>query len=267
MTNGDIQVIDSHCHLDYRGSHDEVDELVARAREAGVVQMVTVESKSTVPSCERAVQIAGRHEDVFAAVGFHPHDASKVDDDVVAAIRALAADPRVVAIGETGLDYHYDNSPRDAQRDAFRRFLRLSRELDLPVIVHTREAEEDTLRILMEEPLGPAGGVIHCFTGTLPFAMACVELGFHVSVSGIVTFRNATEIAEVARQVPLERLLVETDSPFLAPIPHRGKRNEPAFVVHVARFVASIRGMSDYELASATVANTRRLFRLPTPRP
>lgn len=267
MTDGDLQVIDSHCHLDYRGSTDEVDELVARARAAGVVQMVTVESKSTVPSCERAVEMAGRYEDVFAAIGFHPHDASKVDDQVVAAIRALAAEPGVVAIGETGLDYHYDSSPREAQRDAFRRFLRLSRELDLPVIVHTREAEEDTLRILSDEPLGPAGGVIHCFTGTLPFAMACVELGFHISISGIVTFRNAAEIAEVARQVPLERLLVETDSPFLAPIPHRGKRNEPAYVVHVARFVAELREMAHVDVAMATTANTRDLFRLPTPRP
>lgn len=263
----DVQVIDSHCHLDYRGHDDEREAAIVRAREAGVVQMVNVESKSSLAACEKTVAIARQHDDIFAVVGYHPHDARLVDDAAIDGLRALAGDPRVVAIGETGLDYHYDHSPRDEQGDGFRRFLRLARELDLPVVIHTREAEEDTLAILREEPLGPAGGVIHCFTGTLGMAEACVDLGFHVSISGIVTFKNAGDIPEVARRVPLERLLVETDSPFLAPIPHRGRKNEPAYVVHVAAKVAELRGMELGELARATVANTRRLFRLPEPGP
>lgn len=260
-----VTIIDSHCHLDYRGHDDERVAAVARAHEAGVVQLINVESRSSLAANEKTVAIAREHDGVFAVIGVHPHDARLIDDALVDGLRSLAADPRVVGIGETGLDYHYDHSPRDVQRDGFRRFLRMARELDLPVVIHTREAEEDTLAILREEPLGPAGGVIHCFTGTLPMAEACVELGFHVSISGIVTFKNAGDIPEVARRVPLERLLVETDSPFLAPIPHRGRKNEPAYVVHVAACVAELRGMTIEDLASATVANTRRLFRLPSP--
>jgi TatD DNase family protein len=256
-------VIDSHCHLDYKGNVEEREAAIVRAREAGVSCMITVESKSSVVACEKTVAIARAHDDIFAVIGYHPHDARLLDDAALSALAEMARDPKVVAIGETGLDYHYDNSPREQQRDAFRAFLRLARSLDLPVVVHTREAEEDTLAILREEPLGPAGGVIHCFTGTLPMAEACVELGFHVSFSGIVTFKNAEEIAEAAKRVPLDRLLVETDAPFLAPIPHRGRKNEPAWVVHVAEHVATLRGLSYDEVARATSANTRRLFRLP----
>lgn len=262
-----VAVIDSHCHLDYKGHDDEREAAIVRARAAGVVQMVNVESRSSLVACEKTVSIARQHEDIFAVVGFHPHDARLVDDAAIEGLRALAADPRVVAIGETGLDYHYDHSPREEQQGAFRRFLRLAHELDLPVVIHTREAEDDTLTILREEGIGPAGGVIHCFTGTLPMAEACVELGYHVSISGIVTFKNAGDIPEVARRVPLDRLLVETDSPFLAPIPHRGRKNEPAYVVHVAARVAELREMPLSALAAATVTNTRRLFRLPEPSP
>lgn len=266
MNREPLQLIDSHCHLDYKGHDDEREAAIVRAREAGVVQMVNVESRSSLVACEKTVAIARQHDDVFAVIGFHPHDARLIDDAAIEGLRALAADPRVVAIGETGLDYHYDHSPREEQRDGFRRFLRLARELDLPVVVHTREAEEDTLAILREEGIGPAGGVIHCFTGTLAMAEACVELGWHVSISGIVTFKNAGDIPEVARRVPLDRLLVETDSPFLAPLPHRGRKNEPAFVTHVAAKVAELRELPLSALAAATVANTRRLFRLPSPR-
>jgi TatD DNase family protein len=256
--------IDSHCHLDCReATPEEQDAVIARAHAAGVVQMITVESVSTKEGNLSALSVAQRHRHIYAALGVHPHDSKIMSPDLVEEIRQLSADPKVVAIGEAGLDYHYDNSPRDEQRDAFRTWIRVAREEDLPLVIHTRDAEEDTLAILREEEIGSAGAVIHCFTGSLSFAQACQDLGFYISIPGVVTFKNAGDVPEVARTVDIDRLLVETDSPFLAPAPHRGKTNEPALVVETAHHVASLRGVSPAVLAEATTRNARRLFRLP----
>ena len=265
MSNPDKpEFIDSHCHLDYRGADEgEPAAMIERAREAGVVQLITVESASTLEGNQSTLALAQAYPFVYAVVGVHPHDAKDLTPELVEGIRAMSADSKVVAIGEAGLDYHYDNSPREEQRDAFRTWIRVAREVDLPLVIHTRDAEADTLSILKEEEIGSAGAVIHCFTGTLDFAHACLELGLYISIPGIVTFKNAGEVPDVAREVPLDRLLVETDSPFLAPVPKRGRRNEPAYVVHTAERVAQLRGLDVSELAAATVDNTRRLFRLP----
>ncbi len=230
---------------------------------AGVVQMVNVTSGWTLEQQRRTVATAHRWPGVYAAVAVHPHDASHLDDALLGDLARLGRDERVVAIGETGLDYHYDRSPQAVQREAFARFLALSRELDLPVVIHTREAEADTLDVLRAEPPGSRGGVIHCFTGSLAFARACLDLGLYLSIPGVVTFRNAGELPDVVRFTPAERLLVETDSPFLAPVPYRGTTNEPRLVACTARKVAELRGESLEHVARVTTANARALFGLP----
>ena len=255
-----IQLIDSHCHLGFKGMSEEEAEIIQRARDAGVTPLVNVESDSTLESNLEAVALTERHDDVYTVVGSHPHDAQEMTDDVFEGIRALGRHPKVVAFGEAGLDYHYDRSPRDVQRDLFRKWLVAAREEGLPVVIHTRDAEQDTLDILRAEGVGLTGVVIHCFTGSLEFAKACIELGCYISIPGIVTFKNAEEVREVAKFVPDSKILVETDSPFLTPVPYRGKRNEPAFVTHTAEFVASLRGVSLDTLAAQTVRNTRRFF-------
>ena len=256
-----IQLIDSHCHLGFRGMVEEEAEIIERAREAGVSPLVNVESDSTLESNVEAVALTDRHPDVYTVVGSHPHDAEQMTDEVFDAIRQLGKHPKVVAFGEAGLDYHYDRSPREVQRSLFRKWLNAAREEDLPVVIHTRDAESDTLDILREVGVEPGDIVIHCFTGTVDFAKECLALGCYISIPGIVTFKKAEEVREVARIVPDDRILVETDSPFLTPVPHRGKRNEPAFVTHTASYVAELRGVSLELLASQTVANTRRFFR------
>ncbi len=255
-------LIDSHCHLDFRGLRDEQTAVIERAKEAGVALFINVESASTLESNQASVDLARREPLVFTVVGTHPHDSKDVTPELMASLRGFHTDVNVVAYGEAGLDYHYDNSPRDVQRDVFRQWIRAGHEDDMPLVIHTRDAEEDTLRLLREEGLGPAGAVIHCFTGSLGFAEACLELGCHISIPGIVTFKNPGDVPEVAKRVPSDRLLIETDSPFLTPVPHRGKRNEPAFVRYTAEKVAELRGVSLEELARTTVANTRKFFRL-----
>ena len=261
------ELIDSHCHLGFDGLYEEHAAVVRRANEAGVTQMINIESAPTLEDNQKTIDIARQYDCVFATIGIHPHDSVRVDEDMVQAIGVLAKDPKVVAIGEAGLDYHYDNSPRESQREAFARWIRLAREVDLPLVIHTRDAEADTLEILRDEPPGPAGAVIHCFTGSLEFAHRCVEMGLYISIPGVVTFKNPGDVPRVAAEVPLDRLLVETDSPFMSPAPLRGRRNEPSHVVWTARKVAELRGMSFEELAVHTVSNTRRIFRLPGPEP
>ena len=236
---------------------------MARARAAGVVQMVTIQSGSDEQSSLDVIAIAERYPFVYAAIGIHPHDSSVVDDQVVARIERLSAHEKVVAIGEAGLDYHYDNSPREAQRAAFERWLESARSLQLPVVVHTRDAEEDTLAILRAHDVQPSEAIIHCFTGSIGFARACLDLGLMISIPGVVTFKRPGDVPAVAAEVPIDQLLVETDSPFMAPAPLRGRQNEPANVVWTARKVAELRGMSYQELAPRLVENTRRIFRLP----
>jgi TatD DNase family protein len=256
-------VVDSHCHLDMDDFAGDRGDVLARAAAAGVSAMVTIGAGGPLEANARAVALAGAHPQVYATVGVHPHEAAMVDDAVLATITELASRPKVVAIGESGLDYHYDNSPRPQQRAAFARFIQLARSLSLPVVVHLRAADPDALEIMRAEGARDAGGVIHCFSGDADSARAFLELGFHISFSGIVTFKNAEPLRAAACVVPADRLLIETDAPFLAPIPHRGRRNEPALVVHTAAVLAEVRGEPIEVLAEATRRNTQRLFRLP----
>lgn len=263
-----MTLIDSHCHLEPKDfvradGSDERPEVLARARAAGVEAFVCVGSGAGLGEVRNAVAMAEAHRDVWAAVGVHPHDAARIPAGALDEIERLATShPRVVAVGETGLDYHYDHSPRAEQQAALRTFVQIARRAKRPLSLHIRDAHADALRILGEERGAEVGGVVHCFTGTLDEARAWVELGFHISLSGVVTFKSAGAIREAASWVPLERLLVETDCPFLAPVPLRGKRNEPAYVAHTAAAVAALRGLGADELAAATTGNARTLFRL-----
>lgn len=263
LTDG-VQAIDSHCHLDQDKFDLDRDEVIQRALAAGVSCMVTVGASDGLETNHAAVAIAERHPAVFATVGIHPHDARLADDAVFAEIRRLAMHPKVVAIGETGLDYYYDNSPREQQREAFRRFLGLSRECGLPCVIHLRDAYDDAVEIMKDERAHEIGGVIHCFSGDRSNARAFLDLGFDLSFSGIVTFKTADELRAVAAMVPSDRFLIETDAPFLAPIPHRGKRNEPAFVLHTAAAIAAVRSQETSEVVRCAAANTRRALRLPS---
>jgi TatD DNase family protein len=258
-----VSLVDSHAHLDFEDFQGDVDGVVARAAAAGVDRIVVVGLWRAPGSFGNALELARSRPQVFAATaGIHPHECARVPEEDWAESARLAADPAVVGVGETGLDYHYDLSPREVQRECFRRSIRIARGVDKPVVVHVREADADCTAILREEGLPPAGGVIHCFTGDRAAARTYLDLGLHVSVAGIVTFKTAGEIREAVRLVPRDRLLVETDSPFLAPVPFRGKRNEPAHVVHVASKVAEIWGVTPAEVAEITTANAVRFFRL-----
>ncbi|HEX8216290.1 MAG TPA: TatD family hydrolase [Allosphingosinicella sp.] len=251
--------VDSHCHLNYEGLVEEQPEVLARARAAGVSAMLNISTRAS--EWDEVIGLAEREPDVFASVGVHPHDADTHADVETATLVERARHPRVVGIGESGLDFYYDRSDRARQRASFRSHIEASRETGLPIIVHTREAEADTHSILAEEMgKGAFSGVIHCFTASADFAEKALGLGFYISMSGIVTFRNARDLQETAKTIPLERLLIETDSPFLAPVPHRGRPCEPAFVADTARFLAELRGESVEQLADATAANFRRLF-------
>lgn len=252
-------LVDSHCHLEYEGLVDNQPAVLARARAAGVGAFLNISTKRS--EWEQVVATAAREPDVYASVGIHPHHADDHQDVTEDDLRAAADHPRVIGLGETGLDYYYDRSDRAAQQRLFRRHITVARETGLPVIIHTRDAEDDTAGILAEEMgRGAFPALIHCFTATEGFGRQMLELGLSISISGIVTFKNARELAEFTAKIPEGRLLVETDSPFLAPVPHRGKSCEPAYVADTARFVADLRGVSQDELAEATTANFRRLF-------
>lgn len=252
-------LIDTHCHLNYPGLVEDQSAVVERAHAAGVDIMVSIATKRH--EWEAVIGGADRHEGVWATVGVHPHEADTHPDIDTARLVAAAAHPRVVGIGETGLDYFYDKSDRSAQQRAFRAHIAAARETGLPLIVHTRDAEEDTAAILREEmAAGPFPGVIHCFTASAAFAEAALGLGLYISLSGIVTFKNARDLQAVAAALPDDRLLVETDAPFLAPVPVRGKVCEPAFVAHTARFVAGLRGTTPEALTATTRANSLALF-------
>jgi TatD DNase family protein len=253
-------LVDAHAHLD-RDRYEDLDAVVARARAAGVARIVCVGVWREGGGFGDAVALARREPGFFAAtIGFHPHEARSVGETDWAEAEALARDPAVAAIGEAGLDYHYDLSPREVQAEVFRRCIRLARAVEKPLVVHTREADADTVRILREEGLPAAGGVIHCFTSDTPAVRAYLDLGVLISVAGVVTFKNAEPIREAIRLVPRDRLLVETDCPYLAPVPHRGKRNEPAYVFHTAAKVAELWDTSPEEAARVTGENARRFF-------
>jgi TatD DNase family protein len=260
-----MTLVDSHCHIDGSEYDSDREEVIARALDAGVTTMLNVGTGDPHSGVfERAVELAEAHNPVYAAVGVHPHDAKLFDDAAEARLIDLARQSkRVVAWGEIGLDYHYDHSPRELQRSIFARQLRIARQLQLPVIIHSREADEDTIRIIGEELQGyDRAGVLHCFGGSLQMAHAAIDLGFFVSFAGNVTFKKAEELRHVARQLPLNHLLVETDCPYLTPVPFRGKRNEPARVLETAKFLAELHEISLEQLAATTSENFRRLFRL-----
>lgn len=251
--------VDSHCHLNYKGLIEEQQAVLERARARGVSTMLNIATRER--EWDDIIATAEREADVFATVGIHPHEADAHPDVDTAKLVARAIHPKVVGIGESGLDYYYDHSDRDRQRASFRAHIRAARETGLPIIVHTRDAEADTAAILREEmEEGAYPGVIHCFTASSEFADIALDLGLYISISGIVTFKNAKDLQATAARLPLERLLIETDAPFLAPVPHRGKTGEPAFVADTAAFLASLRGESIDELAAATSHNFFTLF-------
>jgi TatD DNase family protein len=260
--------VDSHAHLDTPHYDADRAEVIARARAAGVDLMLEIAGSDVGKgSLEPGLQLAEEHPFIYAAIGVHPHEASLYDEALEQKLLAMSQREKVIGWGEIGLDYHYDHSPRDVQRAVFERQLTLAFERQMPIIIHTREAEADTIKLLREawfdQGGAEVGGIIHCFTGTQELADAALSLGLHISFSGVVTFKKADELRDVARTVPLERLLIETDCPYLAPLPHRGKRNEPAFVVETAAKLAEIKGTSLAEIARITSGNFRRLFKLP----
>ncbi len=254
-----MKLADSHCHLNYKGVAEQQRDVLTRARSSGVVAMLNISTRES--EWDAVVATAEREHDVWATVGIHPHEADEHPHVDTARLIAAAAHPRVVGIGESGLDYYYDHSDRAAQQVSFRAHLAACRETGLPIVVHARDAEADTAAILRDElGKGAFPGVLHCFTGSAELAQIALDLGFYISISGIVTFKSAQALQAVARNLPQDRLLIETDAPFLAPVPHRGKQGEPAFVADTCRFLAQLRGETPDALADATRANFHRLF-------
>jgi TatD DNase family protein len=254
-----VRLIDSHCHLNYEGLAERQDEVLANARGCGVSGFLNISTRQR--EWNEIVAVAEREPDVWASVGVHPHEADAHPDLGATALAGAADHPRVIAIGECGLDYYYDKSDRQAQRERFEAHVEAACQTGLPLVVHTRDAEEDTAEILTAAVReGGVTGVLHCFTGSAELARKGLDLGFYVSLSGIVTFKNAANLQETAKWLPSDQMLVETDAPFLAPVPHRGQKCEPAFVADTARFVAQLRGEDVEQLAAATTDNFFRLF-------
>jgi TatD DNase family protein len=258
-------VVDSHCHLDYEGLAERLPEVLDHAEQAGVGLMVSISTR--IRKFDRLLRIAEENANVYCSIGTHPHNAHEELDISMANIVSLASHPKVVAIGEAGLDYHYDLSPREAQERGFRLHIAAARETGLPLVIHSREAEEDTIRILKEElAKGAFKPLLHCFTSSKAMAEAGLALGAYISFSGILTYKTAEDLRQAAAIVPLDRMLVETDSPFLAPVPYRGKSNEPAFVIRTLEKLAEVKGVSAEAMASATNENFFRLFsKVPRP--
>ncbi|HKX27403.1 MAG TPA: TatD family hydrolase [Blastocatellia bacterium] len=259
--------IDSHAHLDVPQYDADRAEVIARAREAGVDLFLEIcGSEIAKGSLDVGLELAERYPFIYAAMGVHPHEASLYDPTLEQKLLQMSAHPKVIGWGEIGLDFYYDHSPREIQRQVFSRQLELALERRLPVIIHTRDAEDETISVLQESWVGGGGreigGIIHCFTGTQRLAEAALQLGFHISFSGVISFKNAEDLRQVARSVPMERVLIETDCPYLAPVPHRGRRNEPAFVTATAAKLAEIKGVTVEEIARITSDNFKRLFRL-----
>lgn len=252
--------IDTHCHLNDPVFREDYPAVIERACQSGIGRVIV--AGYDLESSREAVRLAGEYEMVYAAVGVHPHDAKTWTPQAAEDLRRLLGEAKVVALGEIGLDYHYDYSPRAEQIEVFREQLRLAKEFEKPVIIHNREAHQDTLRVLTEETLGPAGGVMHCFTGSREIAKQCLGLGLHISLAGPITFANAHKLREMAAELPLEKLLVETDSPYLTPHPFRGRRNEPERVRLIGEKLAEIQGRPVETVRELTTTNAKRLFRI-----
>ncbi|MBZ2175073.1 TatD family hydrolase [Schnuerera sp. xch1] len=253
-------LIDSHAHLDNEKFDPDRDRLIKSLKQSGIELIIN--PGDDLASSIRAVSLSEEYDNVFAAVGIHPHSAKEMDDSTIDILKSFTNRKKVVAIGEIGLDYHYDNSPRDIQKEKFKEQLDLAKEVDLPVIIHSRDATQDTLEILKEAQNDKLEGVLHCYSGSVEMAMKYIDMGFYISLAGPVTFKNARIPKEVAKAVPMDKLLIETDSPYLTPEPHRGKRNEPVFVRYVAGIIAELRGITFEELATKTAENIKRLFRI-----
>jgi TatD DNase family protein len=254
-----MRLIDSHCHLDFPDFTQEIEAVVARAGAAGVERLITISTR--VAHGDRLVALAERFPQVYFTIGTHPHQAAEEAETDVAAIKAFAAHPKCVGIGEAGLDYHYNYAPPDVAAKVFRAQIGLARALELPLVIHARDADDDMAAILREEMgKGAFAAVLHCFTSSRALAETGLELGLYISFSGVLTFKNSQNLRDIARDAPLDRLLVETDAPFLAPAPHRGKRNEPSFVTETARVLAEVKGVDEATISAATRANTLRLF-------
>jgi TatD DNase family protein len=249
--------IDSHCHLDDERFADDLTEVLDRATAAGITRILTIGTGDGPPELDRAVRLADRFEQIYATIGVHPHDSAKVTPETFESFRTLAQNPKVVAFGEIGLDYHYDFSPREVQRDVFAAQLRLAGDLHLPITIHTREAWEDTMSILHDNWAGT--GIMHCFTGDPAQAEEALALNFHLSYGGVLTFKTAENVRESARMTPDHRLLIETDAPYLAPIPYRGKRNEPVMMIETARKLAEVRETTIDRIAAITTTNFEKL--------
>ena len=256
-------MLDSHCHVYPTTYGDEVDEVLARARAAGVSPMVVIGAGGSMDLCRAALEVAERHEDVYATAGIHPHEASAWTPDLAVELAAICEHPKVVAVGEMGLDYHYDYSPREVQNATFRAQVEVARAVGKPIVIHNRESDEDCIRVFTEARLEEVGGVVHCFTSSWALAKAALDRGFYIGFTGIVSFKNAEGVRDVLRKTPRDRIVIETDSPYLAPIPHRGRKNEPAFVRHVGEAVARALDLSVEEVDAMTTANAKRLYRLP----
>ncbi|MGR9541858.1 TatD family hydrolase [Priestia megaterium] len=251
-------LFDTHVHLNAEQYEDDLQEVINRALEKGVQNMVVVGFDE--PTIKKAIQIAETYDFIYASVGWHPVDAIDMTDEHLAWIEELAQHPKVVALGEMGLDYHWDKSPKEVQKDIFRRQIRLARKVNLPIIIHNRDATEDVVTILKEEHVEEVGGIMHCFTGSIEVAKQCMDMNMYISFGGPVTFKNAKKPKEVATELPLDKLLIETDCPYLTPHPFRGKRNEPGYVSYVAEQIAELKGITYEELADITTANAKKLF-------
>lgn len=258
-SNFDPEIIDSHCHLDYLAQYQNVSDVVARARAVGVSGMVTICTK--IREFDEVLKISEQFDNVWCSVGLHPHEVDKENEVSTEHLIDLSKHPKVIGIGETGLDYYYENSSPTAQKRSFRAHIAAARETGLPLIVHTRDADDETSQILNEEmSKGKFPGLIHCYSSSKQLAENAINLGFFISLAGIITFKNAGSLREIVKELPLDRLLVETDSPYLAPVPKRGNRNEPAYIIHTVKALAELRNMSINEVASATNDNFYRLF-------
>ncbi|MBE6183207.1 TatD family hydrolase [Heyndrickxia ginsengihumi] len=253
-------LFDTHVHLNDEAFKEDLEEVIKRAQSVGVKNMVVVGFDR--PTIKRAMELIDQYEFLYASIGWHPVDAVDMEDEDLVWIEQLTEHPKVVAIGEIGLDYHWDKSPKDIQQTVFRKQIQLAKKLSLPIIIHNREATEDCIQILKEEGAEKVGGIMHCFSGSPETAKECLDMNFYISLGGPVTFKNAKKPKEVAAEVPLERLLIETDCPYLAPHPHRGKRNEPSYVKLVAEQIAEIKGISYDEVAKQTLLNAKHLFHI-----
>jgi TatD DNase family protein len=262
MLQSSLGLIDSHAHIQGKEYAGETMAVIQRAGEAGVEQIVVVGGASDMSSNTAAVALAESCANLYATVGMHPHDAKDVGEEDLRELKELALHPKVIAVGETGLDYYYNHSPREVQRRVFAQFIRLAGETGLPLVVHERDAANEAVELLRNEGAGKIRGVIHCFTGDYDAARNYLDLGFYLSFTGIITFKNAEALREVVRKVPLDRMFLETDSPYLTPVPHRGKRNEPAYVRFVAGSIASVKSLNIEEVARVTTNNVRALFRI-----